>query len=330
MKILVFGSLNIDHVYTVKRFVKPGETMATKDYARFCGGKGFNQAIALARSGQEVYLAGLLGTDAQMLRSALASDNVRTDYLKPVDAPNGHAIIQVDESGQNCIIVYGGTNRMVSQQDIDQVLCHFHQGDWLILQNEISNLPYLVRRGQEIGMRIVLNPSPMDTGISEEILRAADYLILNETEGCEITGMESPAEILPELKRRNPDITVVLTLGQLGAVGFSASGQPVYQPAYLLNCVDSTAAGDTFTGYFLAETIAGRDIGAAMQIAAVASGISVTRRGASASMPTRAEVEEEMKKPDIPAPSHLSPADLRRITAGLSNDGKRQENKAGD
>ena len=132
MRIINFGSLNIDKVYQVEQFVRPGQTITAKDYAVAAGGKGLNQSVALARAGAAVWHAGKLGADGAMLRDRLAENGVELSCLMVGDCPTGHAIIQVDRSGQNCIILYGGTNRQITQDYADEVLSHFAAGDVLV------------------------------------------------------------------------------------------------------------------------------------------------------------------------------------------------------
>lgn len=296
VKCLVFGSLNIDHVYGVKEFIRPGETISSISYERFCGGKGFNQAIALARAGAPVYMAGAAGPDGEMLLSVLRDEGVSLEYLQELDVPTGHAIIQVDSHGQNCIIIHSGANGQISRELIDRVLSGFESGDWLVLQNEISNLSYLITAAHEKGLKILLNPSPFDKAFfTWELLRKVDCLILNETEGAGLTGKDKGEDILSALAAALPDTMCVLTLGTEGSMAYSA-GEYYWQSAYLLKAVDTTAAGDTYTGYLLAQLISGAELPRAMEVAAVASGISVTRKGASSSVPQLEEVINELEK----------------------------------
>lgn len=296
MKCLVFGSLNIDHVYRVKEFIRPGETAAALSYESFCGGKGFNQAIALARAGADVCMAGAVGSDGGMLADVLREENVNLEFLHKVSAPTGHAIIQVDSSGQNCIIIHPGANGMISPELIDRVLSGFDVGDWLVLQNEISNLPYLIKAAHGKGLNIMLNPSPFAPELfTWELLSMVDCLVLNETEGEGLTGKTQGEEIISALAAALPKTTCVLTLGTEGSMACQ-NGEYFWQSAYLLPAVDTTAAGDTYTGYLLAQLISGAGLPRAMETASVAAGISVTRKGASSSVPRLCELIEELDK----------------------------------
>lgn len=297
MKILNFGSLNIDKVYQVDSFVRPGETIASKKLDFFCGGKGLNQSIAIARAGAEVYHAGCIGHDGAMLSDALTSNHVNTDYLKKLDVPTGHAIIQVAESGQNCIILFGGANQEISTKQIDDTLSHFDEGDILLLQNEVNCLAYIVDQAYQKGMTIFLNPSPVTKQLSEISLDKISCLILNEIEAADLCQKElnAPADYAGYLHQMYPNMQILLTMGTDGSV-FMSENLKHYQEAYRVSAIDTTAAGDTFTGYFIAAVARGEDIRIAMREASKASSIAVTRAGASTSIPFREEVMAAMQE----------------------------------
>lgn len=162
MKVLNYGSLNIDYVYSVDHIAQIGETILSDSLKTFCGGKGLNQSIALAKAGVAVNHAGLIGEDGDILLDICKEYGVDTTYIKKVPAQGGHTIIQVDKEGRNNIILYGGTNQMQSREYIDKVLSDFTAGDYLLLQNEINQLDYIIDKAYEKEMRIVLNPSPFD------------------------------------------------------------------------------------------------------------------------------------------------------------------------
>ena len=164
MKILNFGSLNIDRVYSVDEFVRAGETISSLKMETYAGGKGLNQSIAAARAGEEVYHGGMIGEDGLFLKELLAENGVETSFIGVTGAQTGHAIIQVNAGGQNSILLFGGANRMIDREFADHVLGNFDRGDILILQNETSSLGYIVDRAWEKGMRIALNPSPIEIG----------------------------------------------------------------------------------------------------------------------------------------------------------------------
>ena len=293
MKILCFGSLNIDYTYKVEHFVQKGETISSQSLQVFSGGKGLNQSIALAKAGAEVYHAGAVGTDGGFLLRQLEEAGVNTEHVVVLDKiRTGNAIIQNDKVGDNCIILYGGANQAITREQVERVLKSFNEGDYLLLQNEINELPYIMEKAHRKGMNVILNPSPMDEKMKELPLDDVDYFLLNEVEAGQIldTG-ETDGEILAErLLERFPGASIVLTLGSKGSI-YADREQKVHQRAYRVRTVDTTAAGDTFTGYFIAETAAGQTLEKVMDLAARASAIAVTRAGAAPSIPWRKEVE---------------------------------------
>lgn len=290
MKILNFGSLNIDHVYRVPHFVSPGETLAAASYQKNAGGKGMNQSIALARAGAEVYHAGQIGEDGIFLKEMLEADGVDTKWLKVGKEPSGHAIIQVDPAGQNCILICGGANAVVAEDYMKQVFADFAPGDFALFQNEVAGLPQLLKYASEAGLKIVLNPSPIGPEIGESDLSLVDYFIMNEIEGLAITGKKDPIEILDEMHRCYPKAAVVLTLGHEGAC-FGNGTEHVFEAARKVKAVDTTAAGDTFTGYFFASILAGSAPDEALRLATDAAAIAVSRAGAAGSIPKRSELK---------------------------------------
>lgn len=286
MKILNFGSLNIDHVYEMEHFVQPGETFAASKLDILCGGKGLNQSVALAKAGAEVWHAGKVGPDGGMLLDMLHASGVDTSFVLNTDTPTGHAIIQVDKRGQNCIILYGGSNQELTKGDIDAVLENFSAGDIVLLQNEVSNIDYIIKRSHECGLKVAINPSPIDAAlVAMPELDCIDWFILNEIEGREITGKTDWQDILAAMHARFKGAVVVLTLGKDGAV-YSDGAKTVKHGIYDVKPVDTTAAGDTFTGYFLATISAGETPERAMELASRASSIGVGIKGAAVSIPT--------------------------------------------
>ena len=290
MKILNFGSLNIDYIYRVRRIASPGETLAASSRDVFCGGKGLNQSIALARAGAEVYHAGCIGEEGQMLQTAMEEAGVDCRYVKKLDCASGHAVIQVEDSGQNSILLFGGANQMMTSGYIDDVLAGFGSDDMLLLQNEINCLGEIVEKAYARGMKIALNPSPYNQQLEAVDMDKIAIFLLNEVEGEQMTGEHEPEVILKNLGQLCPNGAFVLTLGEAGAMyGY---GSEVYrQPAFPAKAVDTTGAGDTFTGYFLAALMEGLAIPDCLELAAKASTIAVTRPGAAPSVPMRNEVK---------------------------------------
>lgn len=290
MSILNFGSLNIDHVYTVPHFVRAGESLVSLSYLKNLGGKGFNQSVALARAGARACHAGLVGEDGRELVGYLSALGVDASRTRVIDAPTGHAIIQVDEAtGNNSIFTYGGANQMVSEEMIDEALNGFGEGDILLTQNEISNVGALMLKAKARGMRVAFNPSPITPGLNISTVKRADIILLNELEGADLTGETRTDEMLESLTRECPRAVFVLTLGADGAI--CASADAVFkQPAFNVKPVDTTAAGDTFTGYFISSLAGNGDLRAALRLAAKAAALSVTRPGAAQSIPALNDV----------------------------------------
>ncbi|EOR23407.1 Sugar kinase, ribokinase family protein [Niallia nealsonii AAU1] len=291
MKIVNFGSLNIDKVYSVPHFVSAGETLSSTNYEEFPGGKGLNQSIALAKAGAEVYQAGKIGKDGLFLKDILSESNVNIDWIDEIGNTTGHAIIQVSSSGENCILLFGGANKEITIDQINHILANFSQDDLLLLQNEINNLEYIVEKAHQKGLKIVLNPSPIDETMIKLDFSKIDYLILNEIEAKAITGENMNDKIFQKLLSLNNQLKIVLTLGTEGVI-YKDSVQEHRQPSYKVDAVDTTAAGDTFLGYFLSQISQHTDIKKSLQIAAKAASIAVTRKGAASSIPTWQEVIE--------------------------------------
>ena len=290
MKILNYGSLNIDYVYKVDHFVKAGETINSYGMEVFCGGKGLNQSIALAYAGAEVYHAGKIGSDSDILVNKLKESGVNTTFTTIDEGSSGHAIIQVNNEGNNCIILHGGANRKIQTEEIISVLSHFKNGDVLLLQNEINNLEYIIKKAKDNGMTIAFNPAPMEELVKKLPLNLVDYLIINEVEGEQLTGEKEPDKILDLLLKEYNDISVVLTLGEEGVKYKSSKQNLTLKPSKKINAVDTTAAGDTFIGYFLSAVTKGANIADALMLARNASEICITRKGASNSIPKIHEV----------------------------------------
>jgi len=290
MRVLNIGSLNLDYVYSVDHIILPGETEATGTRNVFLGGKGINQSMALAKAGVEVYHGGLIGNGGQPFLDACKEYGVHADFIRKVDAPDGHTIIQIDKNAQNSILLFGGTNQMLTEAFIDEILSHFTGEDILLLQNEVNLLPYIVDQAYAKGMQIALNPSPFNEKLDAVDMSKISIFLLNEVEGNQLTGHTEPEAILSKLMELYPHAKVVLTLGKDGAM-YAEGDQRFYQPIFKVQAVDTTAAGDTFTGYFLAGLMEGMPMADVLKMSAKASSIAVTRAGAVPSIPYRKEVE---------------------------------------
>ena len=290
MKILNFGSLNIDYVYTVHYFARPGETLSCNDYEVFAGGKGNNQSIGLARAGAEVYHAGKLCDKDIWLKELLDNSGVNTKFIEMTDLPSGHAIIQVNKDGQNSIIIFGGANQQITEAHIERALGDFSEGDYLLLQNEINDIPKIMQLAHKKNMIIVFNPAPMTAEVMEYPLDLVNIFIVNEIEGKDLTGCEEPHKILDSMTAKFPGAATVLTLGEEGVV-YNDSAVKIEVSAEKVSPIDTTAAGDCFIGYFLAGITDGGDIESSLKTACRAAAICVTRAGAADSIPLKNETK---------------------------------------
>ncbi len=290
MKILDFGSLNIDHTYHLPHFVRAGETLSCEDYSRSEGGKGLNQAVALAKAGLKVEMAGAIGKDGLFLLKTLQEAGVDTSLVRELDCPTGHALIQVDAKGSNCIIINSGANGCITENMIDETLILFQPGDYILLQNEIKGVPEIMIRAKRRGMKVILNPSPVSGNMKEWPMELVDWFLINEIEGADLTDSIVPETILDRLLERYPESRIVLTLGEKGAF-YADCMYRVFQPAVPVKAIDTTAAGDTFTGYFLASVLSGKSVEIALKRAASAASVAISRRGASKSIPYACELQ---------------------------------------
>jgi ribokinase len=290
-RICVIGSINIDIVFKVASIVRPGETIASESAARFLGGKGQNQAVALRKAWPEVLLAGNIGASDSWILDGIAAAGVRTDFVRRLEGQaTGSAFIQVDAKGQNCIVLDKGANHRFTKESVDAVLSALSPGDLVVLQNEINLLAYIMEESKKRGIRTAFNPSPFDATIADLPLDGLDFLVLNEVEGEGFSGETDPGQILAALGKRCPETTVVLTLGAGGAM-CSRRGETAHVAGRLVKAVDTTAAGDTFTGFFLAGVLGGLSAQKALERANIAASISVTRPGAAVSIPSAEEVD---------------------------------------
>ena len=291
MRIYNLGSLNIDCVYQVDHFVAVGETLSSESMTVFPGGKGLNQSIALAKAGSHVIHGAVIGANGDFLLEVLERSGVETTRIKKSNGACGHAIIQVDKTGQNCILLYPGTNRKCDRSYIEEFLFDAAENDVLLLQNEMNCLSEALEIAHNKKMQIAFNPSPFPTDIGMMPTAYVKWWFCNEIEGRELVGGNTPDEIAALFVKQFPESNLILTLGEDGSMFVNADGI-MRQPIYETQVVDTTAAGDTFSGYFLAALISGRDVAFALDVASKASAITVSRRGASSSIPVYSEVCE--------------------------------------
>ena len=294
MKILNFDSCNIDYVYNVSDFVKARETISALSTAEHPGGKGLNQAVAAARAGGNVFFAGNIGEDGLFLKELLENSGANTKYLKINKARTGNAIIQIDKDGENCIIVSAGANALLDEAYIKSVTADFARGDICMLQNETPCTDFIIKRAKACGMTVIWNPSPMNEKIMDSAIVMCDYIIVNNTEGKALTGKEEPSDILKALLKKYPHTKAVLTLGKNGSI-YSDGTNTVKQPSFKASPVDTTGAGDTFTGYFAAMISWGKTAAEALKIASAAAALATEKQGAASSIPLIADVKNKIK-----------------------------------
>jgi ribokinase len=283
------GSVNIDHVYELPHFVRPGETLASSAYSRGVGGKGFNQSLALRRAGAGVFHIGRIGTDGEWLRGMLQSEGVDCAALSISDEATGHAVIQVVPGGENAIVLHGGANGDIGDGHVARALASARTGDWFLCQNETSSVAASLRIAREAGLRTAYNAAPAAPDVSRACLEDVDFLFVNETEVAALAGKGEAKAAAELIRADHPHITVVLTLGSAGAM-WIGKGQTLHVPASPCEVVDTTAAGDTFTGYCLAALMRAELPLDALMLAARAAALCVSRHGAAASIPRMQEL----------------------------------------
>ena len=290
-QIINYGSCCIDHVFQIPHFVRAGETLSSAGYAIFPGGKGLNQSIAVAEAGCAVSHVGAVGEDGRWLAELMTARGVNITHLGITNTPTGQAILQIDPSGENAIIILGGANLAAHEHLIDAALNDATGDEILLIQNETSGNEAAIRQAKAKGLQVAFNMAPMNANARALPLALIDYFIINETEGEALTGKTEPSEICDAVLDQYPHSAVVLTLGPAGVL-FRTAERNLSQPAYPVETVDTTGAGDTFTGYFLATLMKTKQVELALQTAAAAAALSVTQPGAATSIPTLHDVNQ--------------------------------------
>ncbi|PDH40451.1 MAG: ribokinase [Rhodothermaeota bacterium MED-G19] len=284
MKILNFGSINKDLVYNVEDFVKPGETISSRDYGLYLGGKGLNQSVAISKSGSEVYHAGCINKSDHSIISDLKKWGVNTDYINKIDEATGHAIIQINQDGENSIIIHGGANNCVEKDQIDMVLSNFNEGDYILLQNEINSVNEIIEKAHKKGLRIFFNPAPYSSAVNNYSIEKVNTLIYNETEGQRLSGKKDYNQIIKTLSNKYPNTRQILTLGERGSI-YSFDKNTIKVKAESVKTIDSTAAGDTYIGYYISSLSKKVSVKQSMKIASQAASIATTIVGGANSIP---------------------------------------------
>lgn len=291
MTVYTLGSINIDHVYRVPHLVAPGETLAARDYSVGLGGKGANQSVAAARAGARVIHIGAVGPEGGWALDQLARAGVDIAAVVVTGDVTGHAIISVDDAGENAILLCPGANRVISAETVAAALAPAGPGDTLLLQNETAQQDTAARIAQGKGMRVIYSAAPFDAEAVRAVLPHLTILIVNAVEAaqlCEALGCGLEAIPVPE---------ILVTRGRDGAEWHSpGTGEHMRQPAFPVVPVDSTGAGDTFAGYFAAARDAGTAPAGALRQAAAAAALMVTRRGTAEAIPTGADVAEFLSR----------------------------------
>ncbi len=297
LMILNFGSINIDHVYRVSSVVEPGQTLACTGLSSGLGGKGANQSVAVAAAGGRVTHLGRLGRADAWALDVLASRGVNTDLITLVDEPSGHAMIQLDDRGENAIIVHGGANQGMQLKDLEAALDRQPPVGFLLLQNECNLLAQAIDLAHRRQIPVILNPAPMSERVADLPLNKLDTLVVNETEASALTraltgtlaktpvDSEAQQDLAQSLRQKFPELRIVCTKGSAGVRLFHGDEQ-ISVAAPKVPVVDTTAAGDTFVGYFAAGLAEGMTNRQALERAVLAGAVAVTRAGAIASIPT--------------------------------------------
>jgi len=294
MTIYNVGSINLDHLYQLDHFVRPGETMASDSYQCLLGGKGANQSVALAKAGAQVKHVGAIHHNDQAIIKQLESLGVDTGLIKQLDVPTGHAIIQLTKEAENSIILYQGANHALTEEQVDEVLSQAVAGDWVLLQNETNLIEYTMRKAQEHNIKVAFNPAPMDVNLTKKVLNLVDLLIVNEVEAMDLIGAADIDSAIEGFPKAYPTLAVLMTLGKAGVCYFDGNenngDKKISVKAFSVDAIDTTGAGDTFIGFCLSSIMKGEDITQSIIRACAASAICVTRLGAASSIPTEKEV----------------------------------------
>lgn len=286
MAIWNLGSINADMVYALPHMPAPGETLAADSLDQGLGGKGANMSVAAARAGSHCCHIGAVGPEGKWAVDRLTEYGVDTRHINSGDVPTGHAIIAVDKAGENSIILFPGANRTITEDQLGQALSAANAGDILVMQNETNMQAEAAKMGRELGLRVAYAAAPFDAEAVQAVLPYLDLLFLNEVEAQQLT----------EATGKTPDALgiadVIVTLGAKGARHFAADGTVSDVPALPVKPVDTTGAGDTFTGYVLSGLDRGLPMAQAMAQAARAGALMVTRNGAADAIPDLKEVQD--------------------------------------
>jgi ribokinase len=292
MQLFNVGSINWDHCYQLMHFVRPGETISSNHYQKLLGGKGANQSAAAARAGASVHHVGAVGSDEFQAQVLLKELGVNVGAIEALPGyETGHAIIQINQDGENAIVLFAGANRGLTEEQIDRQLSMASKGDWVLLQNETNLIDYVVEQAKSKGLNIAFNPAPMDKALTLGLLPKLDLLIVNEIELRDLTATENTEKAETMALDWSEKLEMLVTQGSAGVSHYHKRDK-TFCEAFKVDAVDTTAAGDTFIGYFMAAKQSSLPIKEALKMACGASALSVTKAGAIPSIPARSDVEQ--------------------------------------
>lgn len=310
MKVLCFGSCNIDYIYDVEKHVSRGETVISKAMRFDFGGKGLNQAVALRRAGADVSFAGCVGNDGGEIADFLRTEGIDVSNLDTADCKTGTAFIQVENDGERNKVLFDGANAKITKEYADDVLKKFVVGDVVVLQNEIPYVCYIVEAAFERGLKICFNPSPFDEKARRVDLNKITYLILSEADATACFGTDSYEKIESAIKTDYPSLKVLILSAERGAAYYIDGDNCNEYPIPDYGTVDKTAGGDAFAGYFVAEVMRDAALDVAMKRACAATAIAISKKGSSSSMPYFDEVEKQsVKAYDVKKRKNLTAAE---------------------
>ena len=289
MTIWNLGSINLDLIYGVDQLPGRGETVSAETKSEFLGGKGTNMSVAAARAAAHVCHIGAVGPDGRWAVDRLLEYGVDTRHIAQIDTPTGHAIVAVETSGENQIIIFSGANRAIPAETVRSALAEAQTGDLLVLQNETNAQAETAKLGQEMGLTVCYAAAPFDAGAVERVLPYLDFLILNEVEAQQLeAALGAPVSSLSVKD-------IIVTKGAEGAEWISTkTGSNQVFPARKVKPVDTTGAGDTFTGYVLAGMDRGMPMAQSISQAILAASIMVTRHGTADVIPDLKDIQDLM------------------------------------
>ncbi|WP_050928849.1 ribokinase [Aestuariivita boseongensis] len=289
MTIWNLGSINLDLIYGMDRLPGRGETVAATSKAEFLGGKGTNMSVAAARAAARVCHIGAVGPDGRWAKDRLLEYGVDTRHIAQIDSPTGHAIVAVEVAGENQIIIFSGANRAIPPELVSNALAEAQTGDILILQNETNAQVETAQMGKELGLRVCYAAAPFDADAVKAVLPFLDFLILNAVEAQQLQTALGTA--ISDLPVRD----IIVTKGADGAEWIcTETGSNQAFPARKVQAVDTTGAGDTFTGYVLAGLDRGMPMAQAISQAMLAASIMVTRHGTADVIPDLKDIQDLM------------------------------------